>query len=402
MAITTSVDSTLSGAAGLARSSAGPRQAALVGLMLMIAAVQFSIAVAQIFLAMTLIAWAAALAIEGRRPSAPRWAIPLAFYAGWTALSAATSADPRTSLLASKQVVLFLIIPLTFEVVDESSALPLTTIMLAAGACSALVGIGQYSILHYDNLGQRPRSTLGMYMTFSGLIMLVLNVAVARTLFMTRSRIWSVLVMPALAVVLALTFTRSAWVGWCAAAALLLLMRDFRLASLLPIIAAVFFALAPTPVVQRFYSIFDLTDPTNRDRIAMAKAGAHIIAAHPLTGVGPNMIYRVYPQYRDVDAVLPDTPHLHNVPMQIAAERGLPALGFWIWFVAAVTAGSVTLFRRASRDGTQRFLAAAALAAIASMLGAGMFEHNFGDSEFLMLFLVIVTLPFAVARTGTE
>ena len=29
------------------------------------------------------------------------------------------------------------------------------------------------------------------------------------------------------------------------------------------------------------------------------------------------------------------------------------------------------------------------------MLAAGMFEYNFGDSEFLMLFLLLVTLPYA-------
>ena len=33
------------------------------------------------------------------------------------------------------------------------------------------------------------------------------------------------------------------------------------------------------------------------------------------------------------------------------------------------------------------------------MLAAGMFEYNFGDSEFLMLFLVLVTLPYAAERT---
>ena len=32
------------------------------------------------------------------------------------------------------------------------------------------------------------------------------------------------------------------------------------------------------------------------------------------------------------------------------------------------------------------------------MLAAGMFEHNFGDSEFLMLFLLLVTLPYAAQR----
>jgi hypothetical protein len=33
------------------------------------------------------------------------------------------------------------------------------------------------------------------------------------------------------------------------------------------------------------------------------------------------------------------------------------------------------------------------------MLAAGMFEYNFGDSEFLMLFLVLVTLPYAAGRS---
>ena len=42
--------------------------------------------------------------------------------------------------------------------------------------------------------------------------------------------------------------------------------------------------------------------------------------------------------------------------------------------------------------------AAAGLAAVAGMLAAGLFEYNFGDSEFLMLFLVLITLPFAAAR----
>jgi hypothetical protein len=34
------------------------------------------------------------------------------------------------------------------------------------------------------------------------------------------------------------------------------------------------------------------------------------------------------------------------------------------------------------------------------MLGAGMFEYNFGDSEFLMLFLGLITLPYAAAAAA--
>jgi len=43
-------------------------------------------------------------------------------------------------------------------------------------------------------------------------------------------------------------------------------------------------------------------------------------------------------------------------------------------------------------------LPATGLAAVVAMLAAGMFEYNFGDSEFLMLFLILVTLPFAAGK----
>ena len=129
----------------------------------------------------------------------------------------------------------------------------------------------------------------------------------------------------------------------------------------------------------------------------MLQAGVGIVRDHPLTGVGPDQIERVYPYYRVPEAVKPTNPHLHNVPMQIAAERGLPALGAWLWFVAIATLG---LLRAAAPSRAHRSLAAAGLGAMAAMLAAGLFEYNFGDSEFLMLLLVIVTLPFAANRDG--
>ena len=126
----------------------------------------------------------------------------------------------------------------------------------------------------------------------------------------------------------------------------------------------------------------------------MIEIGARIVADRPLTGVGPNMVPRVYEEYRPEYAVNQVNPHLHNVPLQIAAERGLPALGVWLWFVGATITALVRMFRQ----GRERVLTTTALAAMAGMLAAGLFEYNFGDSEFLMLFLVLITLPFAAAR----
>jgi O-antigen ligase len=354
-------------------------------------AMQFSIAAGQILAAVAMACWAGMLVAGRERPTAPRMFWPLAAYAGLTLVSAAFSPLPRTSLADCKQLVLLLLVPVTYRLLTGARGQTMVSVMLSFGAASAAVGIFQYGILHYDNLGQRPHGALGHYMTYSGLLMLVIGAALARVLFGQRERTWAVLIMPALLVAVALTFTRSAWVGACVAAALLLSLKDFRLLAILPVMAAAFFAIAPATLTARFVSIFDLKDPTNRDRVAMMQEGRRMILDHPLVGVGPNMVEARYGEYRVAAAVESVNPHLHNVPLQIAAERGLPALAAWVAFIVVLLAD----LARSFHAGDQRFLAASGLAAVVSMLAAGMFEYNFGDSEFLMLFLMLVTLPFA-------
>ena len=122
-------------------------------------------------------------------------------------------------------------------------------------------------------------------------------------MFARRDRAWAALIMPALAVAIVVTFTRSATIGACAAAAVLFSMKDRRLLAVLPIVVAMFFAIAPAKLTARYVSTFNLHDPTNRDRLAMLREGAHMVRTHPLVGVGPNMVQRVYAEYRDPDAV---------------------------------------------------------------------------------------------------
>src|SRR5206468_1797478 len=105
---------------------------------------------------------------------------------------------------------------------------------------------------------------------------------------------------------------------------------------------------------------------SNRDRLAMMQEGRQMIRTHPLLGVGPNMVQELYAEYRVPDAVEKVNPHLHNVPLQIAAERGLPALAAWIGFIVLLLADLWQQFRR----GEQRFLSAVALAAVVAMLAA--------------------------------
>jgi O-antigen ligase len=298
------------------------------------------------------------------------------------------------------------VVPLTARLAARNGrATTIVNVIIALGAAGALYGVVEYSLLNYDTLDKRPLGSLGHYMTYSGVIMLVLGATVARLLFGGRPRLWPAIAMPALVVALALTLARNAWVGAALAILVLLAFRQVRLfiAAIvaIPVLAGVVFVAAPHVVRDRLMSFTDKQDTGFRDRIAMLEAGVHMVRDHPLFGVGLNIVPWAWDQtYRPADAVDPQDglrhtrSHLHNVPMQIAAERGLPALAVWIWFVAVALRDLVRQMRR--RQATA--IAAAGVAAIVGMLAAGLFEYNFGDSEFLILFLGLITLPWAAAE----
>jgi O-antigen ligase len=372
-------------------------RAACLALFAFAAALQVSIAAADILLTLATVLWLGVIVRNRERIAVPPMFWPLAAYAAATLVASIFSVDPRVSLVDSKQLVLLVIVPLVYRLLPGRRSLAAVDVIVTVGAMSATWGIIQYLILNYDHLGRRPQGVLGHYMTYSGLLMLVACAAVSRVMFAKHHRMWAALVLPALVLALGVTFTRSAWVGACAGVGLLFLLRDFRLLALLPVAAALFLAIGPPSLTARLYSTFSLSDPSNVDRVAMWRSGVHIIKDDPLTGVGPDMVIQVYPHYRDKAAVNQLNPHLHNVPLQIAAERGLPALAVWVWFI-------VTLIRDflRRRRSELRSLSNAGLAAIAAMLAAGQFEYNFGDSEFLMLFLVLVTLPYAAERVPEE
>lgn len=356
--------------------------------------VQFAIAYAQMTFAAAALVWLVVAVREGKRPDVPPFFLPLMVYAALTLVSSALSINPRESFIDSRQLLLFLMVPVVARFARGDRADWAINVIIALGAAGAVVGIVQFAMFGYDNLNNRPVGTLSHYMTYSGVLMLVTGAAVSRLLFHRGEWIWPAIAVPALLVALVATFARNAWVGAFVAVVCLLALRNWKLVIIAPVVAVLLFALAPASIRQRAFSMFDLNDLSNRDRRAMLKVGAGMIQDHPFFGVGPEQIEDLYPRYRPPDAVNATNPHLHNVPVQIAAERGLPALLVWIWFVVVALRDLV----RQLRQGPAKSVAAAGLAAVIGMLAAGLFEYNFGDSEFLMLFLGLITLPYAAAR----
>ena len=98
-------------------------------------------------------------------------------------MSAAFSINPEASIADSKQLVLFALVPAVYTLARGRRAGSVVDVVIAVGAASAAYGIVQYAMLHYDNLGQRPQGALTHYMTYSGVLMLVVCAALARVVF---------------------------------------------------------------------------------------------------------------------------------------------------------------------------------------------------------------------------
>jgi O-antigen ligase len=367
-----------------------------------LALVQLSVAAAETLFGVSALLWLVLVVRDRRVPDVPPFFMPLLALAGWTIVSTIMSPEPRLGLREDKQLLLYLVVPIAMRVAAGRAPRVLTAI-IAIGGISALVGIIQGIVvgdLSYDYLiHNRPHGLLGHYMTYSGVLMLVLCAAAAQLIFAEREWLWPAVAVPAMLVALAVTLSRNVWLGALAAIAALLLVRRPRLLIAVPVVLAI--ALAVAPVRSRALDMFDPSNATNRDRVSMIKSGGAMIRDHGVLGVGPNRVPEEYlAHYKRADAVDPaDQPgstraHLHNVVVQLAAERGLPALAAWLWFVLAAALG---LFDR-MRRGPAPALAASGFAAIIAMLTAGLFEHNFGDSEFLFLFLGLITLPYAARR----
>jgi O-antigen ligase len=375
-----------------------PRAPRAWPLLLVLAVLAPSVSAAYAAAALLLIAWIADLRREGRRPESLR--SPFVFLFGvlalLTALSAAFSRDPAVSARHLAGLSLLLLVPITMDVVDgDGRARALCLALALTGVALAVVGVWQF--LHGgDDLENRIRGTLSHYMTFAGLEAIAgcLLLGVALEERGRRRWIGALAVLPLAAVLM--TYTRGAYVGIVAALLLYLAVRRPRgLLLLAPAVLAVFL-LAPADMRHRIRSIADLSDTTNRDRIAMVRAGGRIVRDRPVFGLGPDMVRPYYPLYRDADAPRWEVPHLHNNVVQIAAAHGVFAAAAYVAIVAAFFVRAVRRLRRET-DPRRGAVWAGALLAGAALTVAGLFEYNFGDTEVEIATLLVMALPFSAA-----
>jgi O-antigen ligase len=375
---------------------------ALFPLLALFALLSSQISVGYVLFALLAAGWIA----SSRRLESFRRALthPLTAVAGLYALlvvlSVVLSLDPRASLRAIPGLSLFLLVPITIDLVDSSRrARDLLLSFATGGVALALLGLAELARSGVS-LQNRIRGPLSHYMTLSGLTLLAGCVLLAFLLEGRGHERWLGLaaVLPFASMIF--TLTRGAYVGAVVAVtAYLALRRPRGLLVFAPALVAVFLLLLPPDVRHRAASIVDPTDRTNRDRIAMARAGARMIADRPIFGLGPELVKPYYTLYRDPDAPRWRVPHLHDNVLQIAAASGVFAAGTYLALLALFFARAGRLLR-VERAPDRGLIAAAAFLAASAASVAGLFEYNFGDKEVLMATLPLLALPFCRGMTG--
>jgi O-antigen ligase len=429
---------------------------ARVGLLAAVAAtIPVSIFASELLLALATVVLVVRL-VKGRA-SFPRTPLdgPLLTLAVWTLLAASFALDPVVAHEESKKLFLFIVVYLGVETLaHERERERVLAAALLGGLAQAGMMLVQRYALGFDTLTRRPPGFLGHYMSAAGVTMAVLLLALSRTacgpreplkpaalalpgalllgvaavacarsqgpgvlatrLFVAALAVaaaWLALsesararaavaalpylLLPVAAWALVVSQTRSAWLGALCGVGVLAALALLRVPRWAWIAGAAGLALALL-VPGEMRARLTVVDESSRDRYYMWQAGLDMVMERPVFGQGPGMIQRVYPRFRWPQAPNPIQPHLHDNVLQIAAERGLPGLVFFLWWVgvAFLTAWRQARCAAVERRGP-RWAAAGALAALSAVFVAGLFEYNLGDSEVLMLVLLLTAVPLA-------
>ena len=395
-------------------TATGLRRALLLAFVL---GLGFSITLSESALAALTLLWLWRLRDPAVRAS-QTWPLlgPLCAFAAATLLSAALSAEPGASLVASKGLLLAAALWVTADAVpggeEAQRFLSTLTLVAAAAACMGLLQVlacpgeisGPGMLRWFFHRCDRARGAFSIYMTLAGVLNLVLLATLPRLLARER-RAWLGWAWLAMLLGLGATYTRGAWLGFALGVlGVVAVARRGRLvvaAALLAVLATAL--LAPGPLGHRLRTMGDPAEAGVKERRYMWRSGMRMWAEQPWLGVGPGGVKRRYAEFALPEAFKKRTGHVHNTPLQILVERGVLGLAAWLWIWVAFFLRAAGLRGVRPRDDhAGRALALGSMAAAAGFLGAGLSEYNFGDSEVALVMWTLMALPFAAARSAPD
>jgi hypothetical protein len=220
-----------------------------------------------------------------------------------------------------------------------------------------------------------------------------------------RSRAWlwaSLSLAGMFSLALILTASRGAIASCLLALLVTLALIKERRAMLLALVAVV--AMAGVSVYMlpaiRTPHVTSLTDDSSKMRFDYMRAGLRLIPRHPVFGVGMDSQKYHWKEWGFPGDYIT---HTHSTPIQVAVDRGLPALGCYLWLMAMLFVMTWRGYKKSlpAGDNVGTGLMLGAVAALAGFSASSLVNYNFGDSEPLLMLLSLVALSL-VANAGFE
>jgi len=147
----------------------------------------------------------------------------------------------------------------------------------------------------------------------------------------------------------------------------------------------------------RAQNALSLGDPSSSLRVQVARVGVSRMMLHPLFGHGMDAMHV---HWREWGFPGTDMLHLHSTPLQLAFDRGLPALAFWLWimwiFWRTASRGEKAL--RDSSDSNHYGILLGATGAVAGFFLSSLVNYNFGDGEVALVFWWLMGIVVVLTR----
>ena len=141
-----------------------------------------------------------------------------------------------------------------------------------------------------------------------------------------------------------------------------------------------------------------LQDVSANLRFQVATIAARRVLLHPVFGHGMDAMHEHWNEWGFPGRDMLDA---HSTPIQIAFDRGLPALFFWAWLMFGFWRFAARTARASSQasDPFAHGLSVGILGAFAGFLISSLVNYNFGDSEVALLLWWMMGATVAVGRS---
>lgn len=258
----------------------------------------------------------------------------------------------------------------------------------------------------------RASGFFGHYVTYAEVLQLVFALTLGLFVSLPIKRSWSgallFIALVGFASALVLTVTRAVWLG-CLVSTLLILLLTVRRRTLIVIgLLAIPLIIAGLFILQqkRNVGFFDSSDGSTTWRETVWREGFSLLVSKPrhlLIGVGMDSIKGHWREWGLFDGGRIPKGHMHSNFLQIALERGLPALILWLGFLFVY---GRTLWRclreREKPHWMDRGILLGALGGLVGFFLSGTVHYNWGDSEVVMVLYFIMGLTLAIHRKLAE